>query len=170
VVLNEIGQLLFPLVGITRTKLQEIYDNIISIGLQDNKVAILADTEIDLGETYEPSMKYLYLLKPLKRYKKDFNRLLEGDYYGISQEAESIILMNLNETKGTWKGIFRNSEKTIKKVLENKLGKDNKNINHICKLIQESSIETFKAYKPLKELNLIISDDRNQLEIPFENW
>jgi len=166
-VLNEAGQLLLPLVGIDRRKLAKIADNIVKIGIHGNAISILSDVALNIETEPEKGTHYIYIIPPNTEYKRDFIKLLKGNYYGVSSKTKTLILRNLGNTKVKWRGIFYNSEPAVKNKLKAVLGNRENLEDTVDNLYTLIDKKKFSAYKPLNELNLNIEDNRNQLKLEF---
>jgi hypothetical protein len=163
--LNEAGQLLLPLVGINRKTLMNISSGIEKIGIKDGKLGILANEVLKIENYPIKGTKYIYLLEPLPEYKIDFNKLLDGNYVGISKKAKILILSNLINTKKEWRGILYNSEEAVKDKLRKVLGTRPRLEDTVNNLYELVDLKKFSAYKPLKELDLNIENLKDQLKI-----
>jgi len=170
--LNEAGQLLLPLVGINRNKLNTYAESIIKIGIEDNKLGILSDSKLNGLDNPEYGFKYKYLLEPLEEYQSDFNKLLKGDYYNIKEKSKKLILDNLDTNRSKWRGILYNEPETVRTVMRSKISNvstDEDTVENLSNIIlnNKDNLKNFKAFKPLNELNLNLDDNRKQYSIPF---
>ncbi len=171
--INEAGQLLLPLVGINRKKLNSIIEDIEAIGLVDNRLAIRASSELDIDFEVAKGTKYVYLIQPLSKYNKDFNRILMGDFYNVKTSTKALILNNLSANKSKWRGIFNNSKEAIETKLISILGKSRYNLDDVVADLyrninkNKKTLSKFSAYTALNKLNLTIDDNKNQLSIAF---
>lgn len=171
-VLNSAGQLLLPLVGVTRDDLRRYKVEVKQVGFRYSKVSRktqpytiyiriarnedfvgFLDNNRSLLQVNMENDEQIIKLECLPDYAVDWEHIIKGRYSKVSYNTRKKILKGLDKTKSQWEKIFRRKEEDILEHIEGKLKSHSpvKRRELAKEFLQDINMDTYELYPKLRK-------------------
>lgn len=172
--INTTGQLLLPLVGVTRKELEKYKVEISNVDfryapysrrstpytlfiriLRNMDFIRFLKEERSLIKFYTEGDENIVMLECLPTNKDDWRVILQGKYSKMSYKSRQKILKNVAESKKDWERVFRRNKTDILEAIEQKLQGTKytpiKRREVAEDLYEEINLETYELFPKLKK-------------------